>query len=85
MNPQTSVEDFYDLIINPDRFDDHDSENMLQIPTSEYFTTFNLNTILDSKTYLAKSSLFLLHINIRSLTKNFDTLNEHLSTPFSLI
>ena len=69
--------DLYNLFTNPDRFDEHDPDNMMQLPCSEYFSVNDINASLNSE---AKKSLFLLHVNIRSLSKNLDTLNEHLVT-----
>lgn len=43
MVPQIDIDisnqNFYNLNSNPDRIDDSDSDNMLQLPTSEYQST----------------------------------------------
>ena len=76
---QNNLSDLYNLISNPDRFDDHDSDNMLQLPCSEYFSVSDINNAISSEDH-PKSSLFLLHVNIRSLSKNLDLLYEHILT-----
>lgn len=77
INIDISNQDFYNLNSNPDRFDDSDSDNMLQLPTSEYQSTDDINNILESK---SNSHLFLLHSNIRSLPKNIELLKENLTS-----
>ena len=77
--------DIYDIIPNPNKFDDMDSDLMLINPVSEYCSPSQLNELLDQ---CNKRSLSFLHCNIRSLPKNLSLLNELLDTlnkPIDLI
>lgn len=71
--------DFYNLISNPDRFDNSDSDSMLQLPLSKYHSVDEINNITQSE-FQSANSLFLLHINIRSLSKHIDELQNNLNT-----
>ena len=77
--------DIYDIIPNPNKFDDMDSDLMLINPVSEYCRPSQLNELLDQ---CNKRSLSFLHCNIRSLPKNLSLLNElldKLNKPIDLI
>lgn len=65
--------DLYQVIDNPDKFDDNDSDNMLNSPTSNYYSVNKINHIFDSE---GSKALSLFHCNIRSLAKNLNLLNE---------
>jgi len=53
MVPQIDIElsnlDFYSLNQNPDRFDDSDPDNMLQLPISKYQSADDINSILNNQ------------------------------------
>ena len=57
------------VLPNPDKHDERDSYYMLSFPCSEYFEISKLNKILNSSCN-SRSSLTLLHCNIRSLSTN---------------
>ena len=66
--------DLYDIFENPDKTDTNDPDIMLNIPCSKYYDFQKFNGQLTSTS--SKSSLSMLHFNLRSLPKNFDTLHE---------
>lgn len=69
--------DIYDILGNPNKFDDVDSDLMLTNPTSDYCSLTQLNELLDQ---CSKQSVSFLHCNIRSLRKNLPLLNKLLDT-----
>ena len=72
VNPQI---DFFDLIPNPDKFDERDSDNMLDTPTSKYYSSNELNKLLTKITNYNKT-ISMYHRNIRSLPKNLELLED---------
>ena len=65
--------DLYDLLPNPNKFDECDPDLMLNTPCSEYYSVRSFNKMLvnsDAK------SFSILHCNIRSLSKNLNLLEE---------
>ena len=65
--------DLYDLLPNPNKFDECDPELMLNTSCSEYYSVRSFNKMLvnsDAK------SFSILHCNIRSLSKNLNLLEE---------
>ena len=65
--------DLYDLLLNPNKFDECDPELMLNTSCSEYYSVRSFNKMLvnsDAK------SFSILHCNIRSLSKNLNLLEE---------
>ena len=65
--------DLYDLLSNPNKFDECDPDLTLNTPCSGYSSVRSLNKMLvnsDAK------SLLILHCNIRSLSKNVNLLEE---------
>jgi len=64
------------LFPNPDKFDEFDPDLMLASPCSEYYSISKLNKL----TRKFGSSLFIFHCNTRSLSKNFDILEETLNS-----
>ena len=75
---QLNNQDFYELLPNPDRFDELDSDNMFELPTSIYYSVNEFNNILSPSDN--SMTLSVMHFNIRSLPKNLDHLSECLST-----
>ena len=65
--------DLYDLIPNPNKFDEYDPDLMLNSPFSEYYSVRGFNKMLDN---LDVKSFSILHCNIRSLSKNLNLLEE---------
>ena len=68
-------DDFYNLLPNPDRFDELDYDNMFELPSSKYYSLTDFNDISNR----TKPRISLVHFNLRSLSKNLDQLNEFLS------
>ena len=65
--------DLYDLLPNPNIFDECDPDLMLNTPCSEYYSVRSFNKMLvnsDAK------SFSILHYNVRSLSKNLNLLEE---------
>ena len=65
--------DLYDLLPNPNKFDECDPELMLNTSCSEYYSVRSFNKMLvnsDAK------SFSVLYCNIRSLPKNLNLLEE---------
>ena len=68
--------DLFDLFPNPDKGDESDPDLMLASPCSEYYSINNLNKL----TRKSGPNLFISHCNTRSLSKNFDILEEILNS-----
>ena len=65
--------DLYDLLPNPNKFDECDPDLMLNTPCSEYYSVRSFNKMLvisDAK------SFSILHCNVKSLSKNLNLLEE---------
>ncbi len=73
MNTLTDI-DLFNVIPNPDKFDERDPDNMLNLPSSNYYSVNKLNNSLNMLTN--KKSISLFHCNIRSLPKNLNLLEE---------
>lgn len=69
--------DLYNLIDNPYKQDEVDSDFMLNVPTSNYFTVPKFNAFLERAT---KISLSMINSKVRSLPKNLTLLNDLLCT-----
>ena len=67
--------DLFNILPNPDKFDDKDPDNMLNCPHSNYYSLNQLNQLFDSTT---AKCLSMFHCNIRSLPKNLSLLSEFL-------
>ena len=63
--------DIYQLIANPDKFDD--SDNMLISPESNYYLADKIDDFFEN---FGSRSLSIIHCNIRSFPKNLNLLNE---------
>lgn len=68
-----NMDDLSGIIPNPDNHDEWDPDNMLTVPTSDYYSITNLNELL---TTLTPKALKIFHCNIRSLEKNLNLLND---------
>ena len=71
---------FYDLLPNPNKFDECDPDLMLNTRCSEYYSVRSFNKMLvdsDAK------SFSILHCNIRSLSENLNLLEELLCSLYS--
>lgn len=68
--------DMFDIIPNPDKFDESDPDLMLNSPVSNYFSMSKINSILNKTG--RPNSLSMFHFNIRSLPKNLTLLNDFL-------
>ena len=69
--------DLLNVLPNPDKHDERDSDLMLIPPCSEYYETSKLNKLLNSS-YSSKICLSIFHCNIRSLPKNLPILEDWL-------
>ena len=76
-NVFNSNADLYNVIQNPDKFDERDSDLMLNNPNSNYYSLTKLNQFLKKSRHYTIS---LFHFNIRSLPKNISILNDFLYT-----
>ena len=65
--------DLYNLLPNPDKFDENDCDAMLSTPFSQYYSIDKMNRVLEKA---SKKSLTFLHCNVRSLSKNFTLLHD---------
>ena len=63
----------YNLLPNPDKNDEADSDSMFANPQSEYYTVSKLNNILNTT---QGKGISLFHCNIRSLRKHLTLLND---------
>ena len=73
----SSDADIYDVLHNPDKFDERDSDLMLSTPNSNYYSLTKLNQLLNNCSH---DTISLLHFNIKSLPKNVSILNYFLYT-----
>lgn len=69
--------DLLNVLPNPDKHDERDSDLMLNSPCSEYCETSKLDKLLNSS-YSFRNSLSIFHCNIRSLWKNLPILEDWL-------
>lgn len=69
--------DLLNVLPNPDKHDERDSDLMLIPPCSEYYETSKLNKLLNSS-YNSKICFSIFHCNIRSLPKNLPILEDWL-------
>ena len=69
--------DLLNVLPNPDKHDERDSDFMLIPPCSEYYEISKLNKLLNSS-YTSKNCLSIFHCNIRSLPKNLPILEDWL-------
>lgn len=67
--------DLFDIILNPNKFDDRDSDTMPSSPSSKYYTINKLNNSLNTLINHNKS-ISLFHCNIRSLPRNLCLLED---------
>ena len=69
----SSDSDIYNVLQNPDKFDENDSDLMLNTPNSNYYSMTKLNQLLNKSGH---DSISLFHFNVRSLPKNVSILND---------
>lgn len=67
--------DLYNILPNPDKFDEADPDHMLISPESHYYDIPSLNTVLSKS---GKNTISFLHCNIRSLPKHLNLLEDFL-------
>ena len=65
--------DLFNVLPNPDKSDERDSDLMLNTPTSNYYSIPKFNQLLDTS---GQNSITLFHCNIRSLPKKLTLLND---------
>ena len=65
--------DLYNIIPNPDKFDENDSDLMLTTLKSDYYSIDKINDYLDKA---GPKAFSLFHCNVRSLTKNLTLLDD---------
>ena len=69
--------DLLNVLPNPDKHDERDSDLMLTSPCSEYYEISKLNKLLNSS-YSSRNCFSIFHCNIRSLPKNLSILEDWL-------
>lgn len=67
--------DLFNVISNPDKFDDTDPDLMLEFPFSNYLSMEEMNKTLNMT---GNKAISMFHFNIRSLSKNISLLNDFL-------
>lgn len=70
----SNLSDLNDILPNPDQFDDMDSDNMLTSIKSDYCSIEEINGLFEQ--YSRNENFSLVHMNVRSLAKNFSLLND---------
>ena len=73
--PDLMDSDLYNLLANPDKNDEADTDMMFINPHSDYFSLSKVNNELNNS---KGKCISLFHCNIRSLTKNLTLLNDML-------
>ena len=71
------IVDLYQLLQNPDKSDELDPDHMLNTPISNYLSFPELNDAIDNSN---SQSLFSIHCNMRSLSKNLSVLHDLLNS-----
>lgn len=66
--------DLFDLITNPDKFDECDPDHILPLPSSDHKSLSEMNSIFGKA---GSNALTLFHCNIRSLPKNLSLLHDN--------
>ena len=72
MDPSKLKTDLFDLITNPDKFDECDPDHILPQPSSDYYSVSEMNSTFGKA---GSNALTLFHCNIRSLPKKLSLLH----------
>ena len=73
IDPSKLKTDLFDLITNPDKFNECDTDHILLLPSCDYYSVSEMNSTLGKAKLYA---LTLFHCNIRSLPKNLSLLHD---------
>ena len=73
IDPSELKTDLFDLITNPDKFDECDPDHILPLPSSDYYSVSEMNSTFGKA---GSNALTLFHCNIRSLPKNLSLLHD---------
>ena len=72
IDPSKLKTDLFDLITNPDKFDECDPDHILPLPSSDYYSVSEMNSTFGKA---GSNALTLFHCNIKSLPKNLSPLH----------
>ena len=73
IDPSKLETDLFDLITNPDKFDECDPDHILPLPSSDYYSVSEMNSAFGKA---GSNALTLFYCNIRSLPKNLSLLHD---------
>ena len=73
IDPSKLKTDLFDLITNPDKFDECDPDHILPLPSSDYYSVSEMNSTFGKA---GSNALTLFHCNIRNLPKNLSLLHD---------
>ena len=73
IDPSKLKTDLFDLITNPDKFDECDPDHILPQPSSDYYSVSEMTSTFGKA---GSNALTLFHCNIRSLPKNLSLLHD---------
>ena len=73
IDPSKLKTDLFDLITNPDKFDECDPDHILPLPSSDYYSVSEMNSTFGKA---GSNALTLFYCNIRSLPKNLSLLHD---------
>ena len=73
IDPSKLKTDLFDLITNPDKFDECDPDHILPLPSSDYYSVSEMTSAFGKA---GSNALTLFHCNIRSLPKNLSLLHD---------
>ena len=73
IDPSKLKTDLFDLITNPDKFEECDPDHILPLSSSDYYSVSEMNSTFGKA---GSNALTLFHCNIRSLPKNLSLLHD---------
>ena len=73
IDPSKLKTDLFDLITNPDKFDECDPEHILPLSSSDYYSVSEMTSTFAKA---GSNALTLFHCNIRSLPKKLSLLHD---------
>ena len=73
IDPSKLKTSLFDLITNPDKFDECDPDHILPLPSSDYYSVSEISSTCGKS---GSNALTLFHFNIRSLPKNLSLLHD---------
>ena len=73
IDPSKLKTSLFDLITNPDKFDECDPDHILPLPSSDYYSVSEISSTCGKS---GSNALTLFHFNIKSLPKNLSLLHD---------